>query len=53
MPKLEEQRNKILDQLNNESDYQKISKLSADLETLSGKLEEYEMRWLELQELLN
>ena len=53
MPELEEQREKILDQLNNESDYEKISKLSADLENISGKLEDHEMRWLELQELLN
>lgn len=53
MPELETQRSKILEQLNNESDYEKISKLSADLESLSEKLEEYEMRWLELQELLN
>lgn len=52
MPELEEQRKKILDQLNNESDYEKISKLSADLEKISEKLEDYEMRWLELQEIL-
>lgn len=51
MPELEEKRHTILDQLNNETDYEKISTLSSDLETLSGKLEEYEMRWLELQEL--
>lgn len=53
MPELEEKRRTILDQLNNETDYEKISTLSSDLETLSGKLEEYEMRWLELQEKLN
>jgi len=52
MPELEEQRKKILDQLNNESDYEKISKLSDDLEKISEKLEDYEMRWLELQEIL-
>jgi len=52
IPQLEEQRAKILDQLNNEADYEKISKLSADLETISGKLENHEMRWLELQEIL-
>ncbi|WP_294240422.1 ABC-F family ATP-binding cassette domain-containing protein [Chryseobacterium sp. sg2396] len=52
MPELEEQRAKIFDQLNNESDYEKISKLSADLENISGKLEDHEMRWLELQEML-
>jgi len=53
MPELEEKRNKILDQLNNESDYEKISKLSEELEILSGKLEEHEMRWLELQEIVS
>ena len=50
MPKLEEKRAEILVQLNNESDYDKISKLSSQLETISEKLEEFEMRWLELQE---
>ncbi|MGE4513980.1 MAG: ABC transporter ATP-binding protein, partial [Chryseobacterium sp.] len=52
MPELEEQRAKILDHLNNESDYEKISKLSGDLENISEKLENHEMRWLELQEIL-
>lgn len=53
MPELEEKRKKILDELNNESDYEKISKLSSELELISGKLEEHEMRWLELQEKLS
>ncbi len=52
MPELEKQRNAIMESLNNESDYEKISKLSAELETLSSKLEDYEMRWLELQEMM-
>ncbi|MGG5210960.1 ABC-F family ATP-binding cassette domain-containing protein [Chryseobacterium sp. MIQD13] len=52
MPELEQQRAKIMDQLNNETDYEKVAKLSAELETVSEKLEEYEMRWLELQEIL-
>ena len=52
MPEFEEKRAKILDQLNNEADYEKISKLSADLESISEKLENHEMRWLELQEML-
>ncbi len=52
MPALEEQRDKILELLNNESDYEKIAKLSADLENISEKLEEQEMRWLELQEMI-
>ncbi|REC76052.1 ABC transporter ATP-binding protein [Chryseobacterium elymi] len=51
MPELEQQRAKIIDQLNNETDYEKVSKLSAELEVISEKLEEYEMRWLELQEI--
>ncbi|WP_312765181.1 ABC-F family ATP-binding cassette domain-containing protein [Epilithonimonas sp.] len=50
MPKLEGKRAEILEQLNNESDYDKISKLSSELEIVSEKLEEFEMRWLELQE---
>ena len=52
MPELEKQRNGILEQLNNETDYEKISKLSAELESVSGKLENHELRWLELQEAL-
>jgi ATP-binding cassette subfamily F protein uup len=43
---------KILDQLNNEADYEKIAKLSSELETVSEKLENHEMRWLELQEII-
>ncbi|KXH86054.1 ABC-F family ATP-binding cassette domain-containing protein [Chryseobacterium kwangjuense] len=51
MPELEQQRAKIMDQLNNETEYEKVAQLSAELETVSEKLEEYEMRWLELQEI--
>ena len=50
MPELERKRNDILEKLNNEADYEKISVLSKDLETISEKLEEMEMRWLELQD---
>jgi ATP-binding cassette subfamily F protein uup len=53
MPELEKKRAEILEKLNNEADYEKIATLSADLETISGKLEEYEMRWLELQEIMS
>jgi len=52
MPELEKHRNEILEKLNNERDYEKISVLSSELETVSGKLEEHEMRWLELQEIM-
>jgi ATP-binding cassette subfamily F protein uup len=31
----------------------KDCKLSADLESISEKLEEHEMRWLELQEMMS
>ncbi|KMQ65799.1 ABC transporter [Chryseobacterium angstadtii] len=51
MPELEQQRAKIMDQLNNETEYEKVAQLSAELEAVSEKLEEYEMRWLELQEI--
>lgn len=52
MPDFEKTRAKILEQLNNETDYEKIASLSAELENISEKLELHEMRWLELQELL-
>lgn len=50
MPKLEAERAVILEKLNNETDYDTISNLSADLERIGNQLEEYEMRWLELQD---
>lgn len=53
MPELEKKRAEILEKLNNEVDYEKIATLSAELEKVSEKLEEYEMSWLELQEILN
>ena len=53
MPELEKKRSEILEKLNNEADYEKIAMLSADLEKISEKLEEYEMRWLELQEMMS
>ena len=53
MPELEKKRAEILEKLNNEADYEKISALSADLEKISEQLEEHEMRWLELQEMMS
>ena len=52
IPILEIQRNEILEKLNNEMDYNIISQLSAQLENISTKLEDYEMRWLDLQDSL-
>ena len=52
IPILEIQRNEILEKLNNEMDYNIISQLSAQLENISTKLEDHEMRWLELQDSL-
>ena len=52
IPILENQRDEILERLNNEMDYNIISELSAQLENLSTKLENHEMRWLELQDSL-
>jgi ATP-binding cassette subfamily F protein uup len=51
MPELEQKRAKIMDQLNNETEYEKVASLSAEMEAISEKLEGYEMRWLELQEI--
>lgn len=50
LPVLDKNRNEILEKLNNETDYEKISVYSAELESISGKMEEMEMRWLELQD---
>lgn len=50
MPELEEKRAEILEKLNNETDYEKISVFSAELEKISDRMDELETRWLELQE---
>ena len=50
MNQLEKQREEILEKLNNETEYDKIAVLSADLEKLSNELENLELRWLELQD---
>lgn len=50
MPKTESERDEILKLLNNETDYQTIADLSAKLEALTARLEEMEMRWLQLQD---
>ena len=50
MPKLEKSRAEILENLNNETDYEKIAVYSKDLETIGEKLQDLEMRWLELQD---
>lgn len=52
IPKLEIQRESALSALSDETDYEKISQLSAELKQLSEELESYEIRWLELQEIL-
>lgn len=51
LPELEQKRTELLEQLNNERDYEKISSISAALEQVVNELEEKEMRWLELQEI--
>lgn len=53
MPIWEAERNEILEKLNNETDYNIIAELSIKLEELTGNLENHEMRWLELQEIIN
>ena len=50
IPELEKKRAEILEKLNNESDYEKISVFSAELEKISDRMDELETRWLELQE---
>ena len=50
IPKLEKESAEILEKLNNETDYGKIADFSKKLETIADKLQELEMRWLELQD---
>lgn len=50
IPKLEKRRGEILGKLNNESNYDVIAVLSAELEEIGTTLENYELRWLELQD---
>ena len=52
MPVLKENQDEILEKLNNETDYNIISELSQQLEETTSQLEAHEMRWLELQEIL-
>lgn len=51
MPEIEAEKSLLLEQLNEQSEYQEIEKLSKSLEALTQELEEIEFRWLELQEL--
>ena len=53
MPVLKEKQDEILEKLNNETDYSIISELSQKLEETTSQLEAHEMRWLELQEILD
>lgn len=50
IPELEDRKKKLNELLNSESDYQKLHDLGKELEELSQKIEEKEMRWLELSE---
>ena len=50
MPKLEKRRGEILEKLNNENNYNVIAVLSSELEEIGTTLENYELRWLELQD---
>ena len=52
MPVLKQKQDEILEKLNNETDYNIISELSQELEETTSQLEAHEMRWLELQEIL-
>ncbi|WP_027377743.1 ABC-F family ATP-binding cassette domain-containing protein [Kaistella palustris] len=50
IPRLEKRREEILAELNKETDYKKIAALSKELESLTEKIQDLEMRWLELHE---
>lgn len=53
MPQLEKKRAELLEKLSNETNYEEIAGLSATLQETGDRLEEIELRWLELQELLS
>lgn len=52
MPILDKKRSEILEKLNNETQFEIISTLSQDLEKISSQIETFELRWLELQEMM-
>lgn len=50
LPRLEEEKRKLNAMINSEEDYQKLTELGRQLEELTKKIEEKELRWLELSE---
>lgn len=52
LPELESRKETLVEQLSGEQDYEKIAKVSQELEQISQELELLELRWLELQEYL-
>ncbi len=52
IPKLEAQKNELHESLNHETEYEKLQSISEEIKKVEEELEEKEMRWLELSELL-
>lgn len=50
--KLENQKSQLVEQLNTGTDYEQLSLISKELETIEEALEAKSMRWLELSELI-
>ncbi|GAB4240115.1 MAG: ABC-F family ATP-binding cassette domain-containing protein [Ekhidna sp.] len=50
IPTLEKKKKELQDQLNNETEYEKLQKISEGIKAIDEELEEKEMRWLELSE---
>ncbi len=50
LPELETKKTSLAKLLNGETDYQKLEEIGNELKVIEGKLEEKEMRWLELSE---
>ncbi|MEQ8474011.1 MAG: ABC-F family ATP-binding cassette domain-containing protein [Marinoscillum sp.] len=48
--KLEAKREKVTEVMNTETSYEELQKLGQEMESIKAKLEEKEMRWLELSE---
>ncbi|MEP5612636.1 MAG: ABC-F family ATP-binding cassette domain-containing protein [Cyclobacteriaceae bacterium] len=50
IPKLEVKKSELQESLNHETEYEKLQAISLEIKEVEGKLEEKEMRWLELSE---
>lgn len=51
IPQLEEKKASLIEQMNTETDHEKLMEISSNLEAITEELDEKELRWLELSEM--